>query len=116
MVQLFYAGLVKLHTFQPIFAVEAGEFPTASAFARWQIEQGNDTVTTLTGTNLKLDDDFAKALLLLSDGTRDRTSLISAMTERIKISETDTENSATDLPARIEIILGKFAGFGLLVT
>jgi methyltransferase-like protein len=80
-----YAGnLLALHVHAPVFAVDAGERPAASALARLQAEQSGD-VTNLRHRSVKLDA-FERVVLARLDGTRDRATLagqLGAPAERV---------------------------------
>lgn len=73
------AGGLQLHLHAPRLATEPGERPLASAVARMQVEAGGDLVTTLWHDSVKLDDELARGLLPLLDGTRDRATLVAAV-------------------------------------
>ena len=70
----YAAGNVELHVRQAAFAGMAGPRPLASALARLQARIGA-TVTGLVGNVVALDDPYARQVLLLLDGTRDRAAL-----------------------------------------
>lgn len=110
------AGFVKLHVFQPQFVAEAGEFPEASAFARWQVRRNCENVTTLSGMNLTPEDSFVSNLLLLLDGTRNREMLMKELSTKIEIAEKDRDAFMRDLPDILEFNLSKMAESGLLLV
>jgi len=72
------AGAVQLHLHAPRLATDPGERPLAGAVARMQAAAG-DIVTTLWHDSVKLDDEVARSLLQLLDGTRDRAALVAAL-------------------------------------
>lgn len=109
LLQLFFAGLVRLNTFQPQIELKPGQYPKTSAFARHQVIGGSSSVTTIAGTNLELDDVFARKLLLLADGTRSRDEIASAIADD---PDLDFEGELTPV---IDAILEKFAAFALLI-
>ncbi len=111
--QLFYPGFIDLHKFQPDVVATVSERPFASSFARRQVEMDGETVTTLNGTNLNLDDKLAARLLLLLDGTRDINAINVEMT---KSGSVKAEDQVDELADQIQSILKKFADFGLLVS
>ena len=76
------AGGLQLHRLAPRLATEPGERPLASAVARLQVET-DDIVTTLWHDSVKLDNELARALLPLLDGTRDRAALVAALGARL---------------------------------
>jgi SAM-dependent methyltransferase len=76
-------GAVELSLQAPaIVVVEPGERPLASPLARHQA-RGGDLVTTLTRSNVKLEGSWARELLLLLDGTRDRAALVDHLADRV---------------------------------
>jgi methyltransferase-like protein/SAM-dependent methyltransferase len=115
LIQLFQAGFVKLHRFQPDFAAQAGEFPKISDFARWQIERGSESVTTLTGLSLKPEYDAVRVLITLLDGTRDRSTLAEAMLEQLEIPESERESAKQQMPKLIESNLARMIEAGLMI-
>ncbi|MBM3746177.1 MAG: methyltransferase domain-containing protein [Acidobacteria bacterium] len=72
------AGLVELHAHPPRCAARAGELPVASPLVRLQLRQGLE-VSTLRHTTVKMEGALERELLLLMDGTRDRTALLAAL-------------------------------------
>jgi SAM-dependent methyltransferase len=71
----FTGELVRLYAAPPALAASPVERPVASPLARIQARAG-DTLTTLLHTSVELRDPVARRLLVLLDGTRDRTALI----------------------------------------
>jgi methyltransferase-like protein/trans-aconitate methyltransferase len=82
--QLFGAGFIKLHVFEPDFITRISDKPKVSDFARWQAK-GGETVTTLTGLSLSLEDDLVRKLLLLLDGKRDKKSILAELKKDRKL-------------------------------
>ena len=115
LIRLFQAGFVKLHRFRPNFAGTAGDLPKTSDFARWQIARGSESVTTLTGLNLKPEFDAVRLLISLSDGTRDRKALAEAMLERLDVPVNEKQSLREQLPELIESNLQKMVESGLLI-
>ena len=75
----FYAcGLYQLHVDPPQFAQQPGDRPRASAIARRQAESG-DHVTTLSHEWVRVEDELSRRLLVLLDGTRDRTAILTEL-------------------------------------
>lgn len=70
----YTAGLVELSTHPPPFVLEPGPRPTASPVVRLQLEHGA-FVASLRHTSLRIEDDLARRLLTLMDGTRTRDML-----------------------------------------
>ena len=76
--QLVVSRMVELHGWAAPVSRTIAHRPTASATARQEAAASNQ-VTTLLHTTLVLDDPLVKQLLLLLDGTRDRTALLEAL-------------------------------------
>ena len=72
------AGAVQLHTHVPELATTLAGKPLASAVARAQVAHGT-SVTNLRHALVDLDDDLARRLMPLLDGTRDRAALARAL-------------------------------------
>jgi methyltransferase-like protein/ubiquinone/menaquinone biosynthesis C-methylase UbiE len=123
LMQTFFTGLIELRLYEPQFATEPGERPLASNLARWQALRTSD-VTSLCGKNFKLEDSFTRNLLLLLDGTRDRTRLLAELTAKIEAGEMLDENEEArdltvikrDLPEVVESNLVQMARSALLVS
>jgi methyltransferase-like protein/SAM-dependent methyltransferase len=81
--QLYSAGFIQLHSFQPNFVSKISTKPKASSFARWQAKS-NPTVSTLSGLSLSLEDELVRVLLTLLDGTRDRAAILAALKKNPK--------------------------------
>jgi SAM-dependent methyltransferase len=103
------AGGLQLHCHAPRLATEPGERPLASAVARLQAES-DDIVTTLWHDSVKLDDEAARALLPLLDGTRDRAALVAALGARLAGKDGVSPAEALD------IHLKQFANLALLLA
>jgi hypothetical protein len=71
--------IVDLHVTPPSVVPAPGERPRASALARRQAAAGRPLITTLRHDEVRLDDDLARELLPLLDGSRDRTALLAAL-------------------------------------
>ena len=116
LIQLYGAGFVKFHRHTPEFAIEASEFPIASAFARWQVSNGSKSVTTLSGLNLEPEFEAVRTLISLLDGTRDRTALFNEMKDMFDVPSDQRAAFEANLPEMIESNLAKLAESGLLVA
>ena len=103
------AGGLQLHRHAPRLATEPGERPLASAVARMQLET-DGVVTTLWHDAVKLDDEVARALLPLLDGTRDRAALLAAL--GAKLAGKDGASPAAALDAHLR----HFAKLALLLA
>ena len=113
-------GAVEFSLHAPPMAEEAGERPLASRLARHQAAHG-ELVTTLTGRNVKLEGAWARELLLLLDGTRDRAALVACLARQVRGGQLNLVGGcgADDLPRvlreRLEPKLAELARLGLLV-
>src|SRR5207245_174208 len=94
MLKTYEVGVTELHLHEPVYTVEPGAFPIASRVARLQIKKSN-VVATLLHESLRLDDEIARQLLSLLDGTRDRSALAQELRRAIesntKIPDTEKE-------------------------
>jgi methyltransferase-like protein/2-polyprenyl-3-methyl-5-hydroxy-6-metoxy-1,4-benzoquinol methylase len=106
--QLFSAGFIKIHVFEPKFTTKISDKPKVSSFARWQAKK-NETVTTLTGLSLSLEDDLVRKLLLLLDGKRDKKSILAELKKDKKLKRIN------NLPQLYDNNLSQMAKNGLLV-
>ncbi len=114
LLQMFEGGLVTLRNYQPNAAMSPGKFPTASRFARFQIEDGSQSVTMLTGANLTPENDASRLLISLLDGSRTRDDLIKEMKASIAVPAHERTAFENGLPGMIDLELKKFADAGLL--
>jgi SAM-dependent methyltransferase len=79
--QAFLADVLELHAYEPALAVEPGERPVASGWARRQAAEG-DKVTNRRHELLPLDG-LTRHLLTLLDGSRDRAALGEALLRHV---------------------------------
>jgi Predicted methyltransferase regulatory domain len=79
------AGIIDPHVSTPRYAYPPGDRPTASAVVRSQLGNG-DIVTSLWHQPVKVDDEIARRLLPLLDGTRNRRALVAATADFIAAS------------------------------
>jgi SAM-dependent methyltransferase len=75
LLRCYAADFVQLHTCRPAACADAGERPRASPLARLQARDG-ELVTNLRHASVRLEDELARRLVMLLDGTRDRAALI----------------------------------------
>jgi len=88
-------SLVELHVHPPRFAVNVAARPVASALARLQAVSG-PYVTSLRHQSVGLDE-FARRLLPLLDGTRDRNALEEAVTALVAAGDLAVERDGKPL-------------------
>lgn len=103
------AGRVVLHGGEPRLVAEPGASPFASLLARLQLT-GGSIVTTLCHEQVQIDDELARRILLLLDGTRTRAILLAELGEALS-GENETARAAT-----LEAHLRQFAKLGLLLA
>ena len=94
----------------PPAASEAGEFPLASPLARVQAQTEQEALTSLRHANVAVTDLRRRALLPLTDGTRDRAALIDAL------RATELIDDDVDAAAVVEECLTAFSRSAFLVA
>ena len=99
-------GFAQLHAVAPQATRTVAPRPVAAPVARWQATQ-RETVANLRHEAVRLSDPFARTLLPLCDGTRDRDDLARALA-----GARDAADAA--LVARIDDALAGFARLALL--
>jgi SAM-dependent methyltransferase len=114
--QLYVGGFVKFGCYSPKFASKAGEFPVASAFARWQINEQLENLTTLAGKNLRTTDPVLRLIISLLDGTRDRNQLVIEIMAATEVPDNERAAFRDALPEIIEGQLTQIAAAGLLIA
>lgn len=124
MLAAFRAGVVVLHSHRPAMALAVTTHPVAHGLARWQAQHGG-TVTNLLHTNVMLENELSRQLVLLLDGTRNhvqlREALTTAMERRLPIAKPDgtalqtRDELAHMIAATLEENLQKCARLALLV-
>jgi hypothetical protein len=106
-----YAGnLVQLHVAPPDLTTSIGERPEASPLARHQARSGQ-LVTNLRHTSVRIEDDLGRRLVVLLDGTRDRTRLLQELRGFLIDAGVDVPD---DLEGGLERSLQGLAGLALL--
>jgi SAM-dependent methyltransferase len=98
LLQAHLAQIVQLGGCAPLLATQPGDRPLASPLARAQCAAGLPAVSSLLHTNVRLESEEGRCLLVLLDGTRDRAALL----ESLAMSEP------------LDDALGRFAALGLL--
>lgn len=107
LIRLLIAKMIELRAWSPPLAGEIGERPRASACSRQEIEL-RGRATTLLHTTAMFEDAKARCMLRLMDGTRDRNSLVAAMSREFPDEEPG------EIAAGIERGLPFFARAGML--
>jgi methyltransferase-like protein len=83
--QLALRGVIELHAFPTSFDTRVSKQPRASAYARLEAKT-HSKVTNLRGESVQLDE-FARRLLTLLDGQKDRGHLLSAIMRDVRSGE-----------------------------
>jgi methyltransferase-like protein/cyclopropane fatty-acyl-phospholipid synthase-like methyltransferase len=107
----FRAGLLEFHSWSPAMAVKPGPCPQTSPLARIQAKNNEDRVTTLIHTSVEVTGSLERKLLQLLDGTRDRTSILSALGKAVQSGEALLTVEGKTISDPLEI--GKFLEAGL---
>lgn len=113
--ELFRNGFIRMQAQRYEFVSGVSERPEVSRFARWQIQRGFQSVTTFAGVNVEPEFPAVRQMMVLLDGTRDRTDLLKELQERIAVPFSEREAFHQYLPTMIEENLAKMAEWGLLV-
>jgi hypothetical protein len=102
--RLYAAGFLELYVHQaPAFVTEVSARPVASPLARAQVELRSG-VTNLRHGSIEVEDEAARQLLLLLDGTRSREQLLAELRQCADASEVTAEKLEANLDR-----LGKLA-------
>jgi methyltransferase-like protein len=112
-------SLVSLHTHPPAVARRAGERPATSPLARRQAANGEEIVTSLRHTSVRIDDPLAAFLLTRLDGARDRTTLLADVRAFVDGGGLDLAADVSappddDLPEALDRALDRLAELALL--
>ncbi|HVP46514.1 MAG TPA: class I SAM-dependent methyltransferase [Bryobacteraceae bacterium] len=95
-VKLYAANFLELHVHAPAFVTKPSARPVSSALARAQVERGS-TVTSLRHSSVEVEDEAARQLLTMLDGTRDREQLLLELRQRANSGEITAESLETNL-------------------
>ena len=123
LLEAFQVGFVELSCDAPRFALEAGDRPCASPLARLQVEFGYERCSSLIPSLCKLDNLLARQLLLLLDGSRDRSAIRQDLAARMAaIPRPQADGTEARMPetwwfeelASLEDGLSEMARLGLL--
>ena len=102
-VRLYAANFLELYVQAPAFVRKVSARPVASPLARAQVEHGS-SVTNLRYSSVEVEDEAARQLLLLLDGTRTREQLLAELRQRANSGEITVESLEANLDR-----LGKLA-------
>ena len=82
LLQMYAAGLIEAHVYQPKLTVQVSERPVASSWARMQAQQAAKVTNQwYAGVDLS---DVNRQLLLLLDGTRNRPQLLEDLAQQME--------------------------------
>jgi methyltransferase-like protein/SAM-dependent methyltransferase len=90
----YVAGYVELRAHEPRFTLDISLRPRASDVARLQIRRGASVVTNLRHDNVNMDDELARRLILLLDGTRDRAAITDNLVALMESGEVEMEENS----------------------
>lgn len=116
LLQLHKMDLIDLFSEPPKAATSPGQFPKARNFVRWQAANGCDSMTSIYGVNIRFDNDLVREMVILLDGSRDRTSIVNDLIEVLRVDEKDRAAAAAQLPGIVDTNLNSFADLGLLIA
>lgn len=116
LLQMYFAGFVKLHLYQPRFVTEISKYPVVSSFARWQIEHGGRSVTTMTGTNLEPEYDSIRELIFLLDGRHDRAAIVAKFKQMLEGQASGQIPDQSEIGEMVDANLATIASAGLLIA
>ena len=80
----FEYGLLTLSVDAPAFADTPGERPRLNRLSRLQLESGQDLLTSLRPSMVRLDSQLGLELVKLLDGKHDHAALLQALVERMR--------------------------------
>lgn len=102
LLKIFGSELVDFFIYEPQVADHASEKPKTDEFVRWQTRGNSDTLFTRRHRTKKIEDDFVRNLMMLTDGEHTREEIVSDFKE--KISDGRLAFSSGDETARQEFI------------
>ena len=114
MIELFRVGMFRMRITPSEGVAKGGSKPRVSSFARWQVNSGSPTVMTLTGLSLEPDDEIARLLIILADGTRERDELVRGVIEKLEAPKGDQNEFRAMVRDRVDLNLEILGANGLL--
>jgi len=105
--KLYAANFLELHVRAAPFVSKPSERPQSSALARAQ-SRNSSGVTNLRHSVIEVEDETARQLLSLLDGTRDRAELLGELRARLPLANVTRE--------QLEVNLNRLAKLALLVV
>lgn len=94
--KLYAANFLELHVHTPAFVTKPSARPVSSALARAQVEH-DSSVTNLRHSSVEVEDEAARQLLLMLDGTRNQDQLLRELRQRVNSGEITAESLETNL-------------------
>ena len=121
-IRLVSANILEVRCFRPQIELSVSQRPKVSDFARWQagrgfaLQDGLGGVTSMYGSDIPIDNELLRELIVLSDGTRDRAGLASAIDEKVEVKPEERATFKANLSEIIESDLHMLARSALLVS
>ena len=108
------SDLIELHAYAPQATQEVGDRPQVNRLSRWQLRDATN-VLTLLNKDLKLEDDTAKHLLMIMDGTRNRDEIVSEMRLFVRSAPgvQDRKDLIRDMPGWVNASIEELSRLGL---
>lgn len=121
LMKIFASDLVNFFIYEPQIASEVSEKPKADEFILWQAKN-SDTIFSRRFRTKKIEDDFARNLMILCDGEHTREQIVEDFKEKISDGriifedETIEREFIENLPEAIENQLQQAAKLGLFIS
>ena len=122
LVRLINANIVEPRCFCPQISLKASEHPKVSDFARWQagrdfsFRESLGGVTNMHGQEVKIENSLLREMIILSDGTRDRSELEASAREWIEVKPQEQDAFKSTLTNAIDANLDSLARSALLIS
>ncbi len=109
LLRMYLANLIDARTCVLPVAGTIGERPAVSALARLEVQNGR-VVSTLLHSHIIVEDEIARQLMLLLDGTRNRAELMRDLLAAVP------SLTAEEVASKIDVNLHNLRRFGLLMA
>ena len=108
------SDLIEMHIHRPAANVEIGTRPVVNKLACWQLRDANN-VLTLLNKDLKINDDTARHLLEILDGSRAKADLVVEMKAFVSSSDEieDKQDLIDNMPDWVDTSLAQLARLGV---
>ena len=108
------SDLIELHAYSPQATQEAGDNPRVNRLSRWQLRDAKNVLTMLN-KDLKLEDETAKHLLEIMDGTRNREEIVRDMRSFVRSAPgvQDKQELIRDMRGWSDASINELARLGL---